>query len=124
MSTLFSCRCNVAVMLLTDVVVDGVDLDWSIHVPLMLHILFLGLDHNRPLVHEHCKQLLLNLLLVLADHNDHLTVAHILLNCKTSQLGLGLTTPALPVLSHVFTGVYERYNPSSSYDHQSFITYD
>jgi hypothetical protein len=94
-------------MLLTDVVVDGVDLDWSIHVPLMLHILFLGLDHNRPLVHEHCKQLLLNLLLVLADHNDHLTVAHILLNCKTSQLGLGLTTPALPVLSHVFTGVYE-----------------
>ncbi|KAJ9600360.1 hypothetical protein L9F63_009330, partial [Diploptera punctata] len=96
-------RCNVAVMLLTDVVVDGVDLDWSIHVPLMLHILFLGLDHNRPLVHEHCKQLLLNLLLVLADHNDHLTVAHILLNCKTSQLGLGLTTPTLPVLSHVFT---------------------
>ncbi|XP_069669911.1 protein furry isoform X4 [Periplaneta americana] len=96
-------RCNVAVMLLTDVVVDGVDLDWSIHVPLMLHILFLGLDHNRPLVHEHCKQLLLNLLLVLADHNDHLTVAHILLNCKTSQLGLGLTTPALPVLTNVFT---------------------
>lgn len=95
-------------MLLTDVVVDGVDLDWSIHVPLMLHILFLGLDHNRPLVHEHCKQLLLNLLLVLADHNDHLTVAHILLNCKTSQLGLGLTTPAFPVLSHVFTGVYEH----------------
>jgi hypothetical protein len=94
-------------MLLTDVVVDGVDLDWSIHVPLMLHILFLGLDHNRPLVHEHCKQLLLNLLLVLADHSDHLTVAQILLNCKTSQLGLGITTPALPVLSHVFTGVYE-----------------
>ncbi|XP_021940399.1 protein furry [Zootermopsis nevadensis] len=59
-------RCNVAVMLLTDVVVDGVDLDWSIHVPLMLHILFLGLDH-------------------------------------TSLLGLGITTPTLPVLSHVFT---------------------
>jgi hypothetical protein len=93
-------------MLLTDVVVDGVDVDWSIHVPLMLHILFLGLDHNRPLVHEHCKQLLLNLLLVLADHSDHLTVAHILLNCKTSELGLGLTTPSLPVLSHVFTGMY------------------
>ena len=98
-------------MLLADVVVDGVDLDWSIHVPLMLHILFLGLDHNRPLVHEHCKQLLLNLLLVLADHNDHLTVAHILLNCKTAQLGLGLTTPTLPVLSHVFTGngLYEQH---------------
>nr|CAD7394481.1 unnamed protein product [Timema cristinae] len=82
----------------------GMDLDWSIHVPLMLHILFLGMDHNRPLVHEHCKQLLLNLLVVLAEHNDHLTVAHILLNSKTAQLGLGLPAPALPVLPHVFTG--------------------
>ncbi|XP_047109734.1 protein furry [Schistocerca piceifrons] len=96
-------RCNVAVMLLVDVVVDGVDLDWSIHVPLMLHILFLGLDHSRQLVHEHCRMLLLNLLVALADHCDHLTVAHILLNCKTGQLGLGLPTPALPVLSHIFT---------------------
>lgn len=40
-------RCNVAVMLLCDVVLDGVELDWSIHVPLMLHIIFLGLDHTR-----------------------------------------------------------------------------
>lgn len=96
-------RCNVAVMLLTDVVVDVVDLDWSIHVPLMLHILFLGLDHSRTLVHEHCKQLLLNLLIVLADHSDHLSVAQILLNRKTVQLGLGLPTPPLPVLTHNFT---------------------
>ncbi|XP_046667613.1 protein furry isoform X2 [Homalodisca vitripennis] len=96
-------RCNVAVMLLTDVVVDVVDLDWSIHVPLMLHILFLGLDHSRTLVHEHCKQLLLNLLLVLADHADHLSVAQILLNRKTMELGLGLPTPLLPVITHNFT---------------------
>lgn len=100
----FCLRCNVAVMLLCDVVVDGVELDWTIHVPLMLHILFLGLDHTRPLVHQHCKQLLLNLLIVLAQHNDHLTVAHVLLNSKTNQLGLGLPTPALPVLTHTFTG--------------------
>lgn len=97
-------RCNVAVMLLCDVVVDGVELDWTVHVPLMLHILFLGLDHTRPLVHQHCKQLLLNLLIVLAQHNDHLTVAHILLNSKTNQLELGLTTPPLLVLTHTFTG--------------------
>ncbi|XP_063231705.1 protein furry [Bacillus rossius redtenbacheri] len=96
-------RCNVAVMLLTDVVVDGVEVDWSIHVPLMLHILFLGMDHSRPLVHEHCKQLLLNLLVVLADHGDHLAVARVLLNSKTAQLGLGLPTPVLPVLPHTFT---------------------
>uniref|UniRef100_A0A1B6DU14 Cell morphogenesis central region domain-containing protein n=1 Tax=Clastoptera arizonana TaxID=38151 RepID=A0A1B6DU14_9HEMI len=103
---IFVYRCNVAVMLLTDVVVDIADLDWSIHVPLMLHILFLGMDHSRTLVHEHCKQLLLNLLLVLADHSDHLSVAQILLNRKTAQLGLGLPTPPLQLLIHNFTGKY------------------
>ncbi|XP_024946755.1 protein furry isoform X2 [Cephus cinctus] len=96
-------RCNIAVMLLTDVVVDGVQLDWSIHVPLMLHIVFLGLDHSRPLVREHCRCLLLNLLVVLGDHRDHLGVARVLLASRTEQLGLGLTTPALPVLKHNFT---------------------
>ena len=97
-------------MLLTDVVVDGVEVDWSIHVPLMLHILFLGLDHTRPLVHEHCKTLLLNLLVVLADHSDHLTVAQILLNSKTKLLGLGLHIPSLPVINHNFT------EPDSNFD--------
>ncbi|CAB3359556.1 Hypothetical predicted protein [Cloeon dipterum] len=96
-------RCNLAVMLLADVVIDGVDVDWSIHVPLMLHMAFLGLDHTRPLVHEHCRRLLLNLLLVLADHNDSFTVARTLLNCKTASLGLGLPTPSLPVIKHNFT---------------------
>lgn len=91
-------------MLLCDVVVDGIELDWTIHVPLMLHILFLGLDHTKALVHQHCKQLLLNLLIVLAQHNDHLTVAHVLLNSKTSNLGLGIPMPQLAVILHTFTG--------------------
>lgn len=56
-------RCNVAVMLLTDIVIDGIDgIDLALNIPLMLHILFLGLDHTRPIVRDHCKQLLLNLL--------------------------------------------------------------
>lgn len=56
-------RCNVAVMLLTDIVIDGIpEVDWTLHVPIMLHILFLGLDHTRPIVRDHCKQLLLNFL--------------------------------------------------------------
>ncbi|KAK0097546.1 hypothetical protein PV326_001186 [Microctonus aethiopoides] len=96
-------RCNIAVMLLTDVVVDGVQLDWAIHVPLMLHIIFLGLDHSRPLVRDHCRLLLLNLLVVLGDHRDHLGVARLLLASRTEQLGLGLSTPALPILEHNFT---------------------
>ncbi|XP_030765953.1 protein furry isoform X3 [Sitophilus oryzae] len=96
-------RCNVGVMLLCDIVVDGIELDWAIHVPLMLHILFLGLDHTRTIVYQHCKRLLLNLLTVLAQHNDHLTVAHILLNSQSVQLELGLSTPSLSVVRHVFT---------------------
>ncbi|XP_076040545.1 microtubule binding protein furry isoform X4 [Oratosquilla oratoria] len=88
-------RCNVAVMLLCDVIVAGIDVDshsvdWSIHVPLMLHIIALGLDHSRHLVHQHCKILLIHLLTVLADHHDHLGVARVLLNNKTMQLGYGL----------------------------------
>ena len=70
-------RCNLAVMFLVDLVVEGMDqgseVDWSVHLPLVLHMAILGLDHNRPLVSEHCKELLLNLLLVLAEHGDHLT---------------------------------------------------
>ncbi|KAF5298944.1 hypothetical protein FQR65_LT19560 [Abscondita terminalis] len=110
-------RCNVAVMLLCDVVVDGLELDWTIHVPLMLHILFLGLDNTRPMVYQHCKQLLLNLLIVMAQHNDHLTVAHIILNSKTNLLGLGLPTPALPVPQNTFTEtnpVFDSYLQNSA----------
>lgn len=52
-------------MLLADIVVDGIpEVDWTLHVPIMLHILFLGLDHTRPIVRDHCKQLLLNLLVI------------------------------------------------------------
>lgn len=103
---MFYCyRCNVAVMLLTDIVIDGIpEIDWTLHIPIMLHILFLGLDHTRPIVRDHCKQLLLNILVVLAEHNDHLTVSKILLNAQTSKMGLGLPIPSLPVLNHNFTG--------------------
>ena len=51
-------RCNLALMLIQDVVVDGLEspsLVWPLHVPFMLHIIFLGLDNARPLVHENCE---------------------------------------------------------------------
>ncbi|KAJ8737271.1 hypothetical protein PYW07_000542 [Mythimna separata] len=96
-------RCNVAVMLLCDVVLDGVELDWSIHVPLMLHIVFLGMDHTRWIVHQHCRQLLLNLLIAVAAHHDHLTVARVLLASRSQQLGLGVPQPTLPLVPHNFT---------------------
>ena len=100
-------RCNLAVILLTDLVVDGLDLDchsvdWSAHVPLMLHIIFLGLDNSRELVYNHCHQLLLNLLIVLGQHNDHLTVSSVLMNGQTDQMKYGLNLPALPIFQHNF----------------------
>lgn len=94
-------------MLLTDIIIDGIpEIDWTLHIPIMLHILFLGLDHTRPIVRDHCKQLLLNCLVVLSEHNDHLTVAKILLNAQTTKMGLGLPIPTLPVSTHNFTGMY------------------
>ena len=84
-------RCNLALILLTDLVVDGLDLDchsvdWSVHMPLMLHIIFLGLDNNKEMIYRHCHQLLLNLLIVLGQHSDHLTVSSILMNGQIEQV--------------------------------------
>lgn len=47
---------------------------------------------------------LLTFQIVLAEHNDHLTVARILLNSETTKLQLGLTVPSLPVITNNFTG--------------------
>ncbi|XP_059157209.1 protein furry homolog isoform X2 [Physella acuta] len=63
-------RSNIAVMFLCDLVLDGMEVDWSPHLPLMLHIIFLGLDHSRALVYEHCKKLLQNLLLLAASQEQ------------------------------------------------------
>jgi len=104
-STCIFFRCNIAVMLLKDLPSDSLDIDWSIHMPLMLHIALLGMDHSRSLVHQHCKQLLLNLLLVLANNSDQLTIAQVLLNRDTIHLSLGLPTPPVPVTQHNFTGM-------------------
>ena len=80
-------------MFLVDLVVEGMEqgneVDWSVHLPLVLHMAILGLDHSRSLVSEHCKQLLLNLLVVLAEHADHLTgrkFIHFTLYCSIQFL--------------------------------------
>ncbi|XP_012945432.1 protein furry homolog isoform X2 [Aplysia californica] len=67
-------RSNIAVMFLCDLVLDGLEVDWSPHLPLMLHVIFLGLDHSRALVYEHCKKLLQNLLL-LASSQEQVSAA-------------------------------------------------
>ncbi|XP_070197468.1 protein furry-like isoform X3 [Littorina saxatilis] len=76
-------RSNMAVMFLSDLVLDGLLIDWSPHLPLMLHIIFLGLDHSRALVYEHCKKLLQSILL-LASYHDHPTAARLLLSHQSN----------------------------------------
>uniref|UniRef100_A0A7N9AYG7 Furry homolog b (Drosophila) n=1 Tax=Mastacembelus armatus TaxID=205130 RepID=A0A7N9AYG7_9TELE len=66
-------RCNIAVIFMTEMVVDhSVREDWALHLPLLLHALFLGLDHYRPEVYEHSKRLLLHLLIALSYAPDFL----------------------------------------------------
>ena len=43
-----------------------------------------GLDNTRPLIHEHCKRLLVNLLMVYATHSEHhFTVAKLAITHRT-----------------------------------------
>ncbi|XP_026797421.1 protein furry homolog isoform X6 [Pangasianodon hypophthalmus] len=73
-------RCNIAVIFMTEMVVDhSVREDWALHLPLLLHALFLGLDHYRPEVFEHSKRLLLHLLIALSCNNNFQVIASVLL---------------------------------------------
>ncbi|GAA6066636.1 protein furry homolog isoform X1, partial [Tachysurus ichikawai] len=77
-------RCNIAVIFMTELVVDhSVKEDWSLHLPLLLHALFLGMDHCRPEVFEHSKHLLLHLLLTLSCSRSFPLVSSMLTHSKS-----------------------------------------
>ena len=132
-------RCNLAAILITDLVkiltitnpldfiykfppffqvvdLDCNSVDWSVHIPLMLHIIFLGLDNSRELVHKHCQQLLLNLFIVIGQHQDHLGISRILMNAKIDLDSVGLSLPSLPVIKHNFTEKPEEVTLEESVD--------
>ena len=48
------------------------EVDWLEHLPLLLHVGLLGLDLMRPLVYEHSKALLGNLVIVVACKDNTL----------------------------------------------------
>ncbi|KAK5904963.1 hypothetical protein CesoFtcFv8_006477 [Champsocephalus esox] len=76
-------RCNIAVIFMTEMVVDhSVREDWAIHLPLLLHALFLGMDHYRPEVFEHSKRLLLHLLITLSCNSNFQAIASVLLQTR------------------------------------------
>ncbi|XP_061916437.1 protein furry homolog isoform X4 [Entelurus aequoreus] len=88
-------RCNIAVIFMTEMVVDhSVREDWALHLPLLLHALFLGMDHYRPEVFEHSKRLLLHLLITLSCHNNFQAVASVLLQTREFHGAKTLTCKA------------------------------
>ena len=56
--------------MLSELVMELQEVDWSPYLPLLLHTVVLGLDWFRPLVYEHSKKLLGSLIVVLACRND------------------------------------------------------
>ncbi|XP_058494986.1 protein furry homolog-like isoform X4 [Solea solea] len=73
-------RCNIAVILLTDLIVDhGVKVEWGAYLHLLLHAIFIGFDHQHPEVYEHCKRLLLHLLVAQGANSNVQSVAMVLL---------------------------------------------
>lgn len=59
-------RCNFALILLSELVITLQDVDWSPHLPLLLHVVLLGLDLLRNIIFDHSRRLLGNLVVVLA----------------------------------------------------------
>ncbi|KAJ7393115.1 hypothetical protein OS493_008414 [Desmophyllum pertusum] len=76
-------------MLLAELVLDQSLSRWEEHLPLMLHVIFLALDHGKAWVYEHSKRLLINLIIVLVCRGDHVSLAQSLFNFITiSEQGL------------------------------------
>uniref|UniRef100_A0A8C6KUG6 FRY microtubule binding protein n=1 Tax=Nothobranchius furzeri TaxID=105023 RepID=A0A8C6KUG6_NOTFU len=99
-------RCNIAVIFMTEMVVDhSVREDWTLHLPLLLHALFLGMDHYRPEVFEHSKRLLLHLLITLLCDNNFQAIASILLQTREIYVTKTLTCKPNP-----------EYSPAGSLD--------
>ncbi|KAG8003464.1 Protein furry-like protein-like [Nibea albiflora] len=94
-------RCNIAVILLTDLIVDhGVKVEWSAYLHLLLHAIFIGFDHQHPEVYEHCKRLLLHLLVVQGANSNVQSVAMVLLRNRDYNEPRVLTVkPVAPELN-------------------------
>ncbi|CAF4517265.1 unnamed protein product, partial [Rotaria magnacalcarata] len=73
-------RCSIAIMLINELIVSGLQIDWSAHLPQLLHVAMLGMDHNRAIVYEHCKSLVFNLLLAFSVQSDQIWLSEMLLS--------------------------------------------
>ncbi|OXB83826.1 UNVERIFIED_CONTAM: hypothetical protein H355_003038 [Colinus virginianus] len=113
-------RCNIAVILLTDLIVDhSVKVEWGGYLHLLLHAIFIGFDHCHPEVYEHCKRLLLHLLIVMGSGSNVQSVASVLLRNREFNESRVLTVKQSTHLDYTFTGVHDfipDYQPSPMTD--------
>uniref|UniRef100_A0A670I083 FRY microtubule binding protein n=1 Tax=Podarcis muralis TaxID=64176 RepID=A0A670I083_PODMU len=101
-------RCNIAVIFMTEMVVDhSVREDWALHLPLLLHALFLGLDHYRPEVFEHSKKLLLHLLIALSCNSNFQAIASVLLQTREMNETKTLTVQSAYLPEYFYTGGFD-----------------
>uniref|UniRef100_A0A8D0H4U3 FRY microtubule binding protein n=1 Tax=Sphenodon punctatus TaxID=8508 RepID=A0A8D0H4U3_SPHPU len=101
-------RCNIAVIFMTEMVVDhSVREDWALHLPLLLHALFLGLDHYRPEVFEHSKKLLLHLLIALSCNSNFQVIASVLLQTREMNETKTLTVQPAYLPEYLYTGGFD-----------------
>ncbi|KFQ16043.1 Protein furry homolog-like, partial [Leptosomus discolor] len=114
-------RCNIAVILLTDLIVDhSVKVEWGGYLHLLLHAIFIGFDHCHREVYEHCKRLLLHLLIVMGSGSNVQSVASVLLRNREFNESRVLTVKQTTHLDYTFTaGVHDfipDYQPSPMTD--------
>uniref|UniRef100_A0A8C5MCH2 FRY like transcription coactivator n=1 Tax=Leptobrachium leishanense TaxID=445787 RepID=A0A8C5MCH2_9ANUR len=113
-------RCNIAVILLTDLIIDhSVKVEWGGYLHLLLHAIFIGFDHYHPEVYEHCKRLLLHLLIVMGSNSSVQSVASVLLRNRECNEPRVLTVKHNAHLEYSFTGINDfipDYQPSPMTD--------
>ncbi|NWI09674.1 FRYL protein, partial [Crypturellus soui] len=105
-------RCNIAVILLTDLIVDhSVKVEWGGYLHLLLHAIFIGFDHCHPEVYEHCKRLLLHLLIVMGSSSNVQSVASVLLRNREFNESRMLTVKQASHLDYTFTAGVNDFIP-------------
>uniref|UniRef100_F7CWF6 FRY-like transcription coactivator n=1 Tax=Xenopus tropicalis TaxID=8364 RepID=F7CWF6_XENTR len=113
-------RCNIAVILLTDLIIDhSVKVEWGVYLHLLLHAIFIGFDHYHPEVYEHCRRLLLHLLIVMGSNSNVQNVASVLLRNRECNEPRVLTVRSSAHLDYLFTGINDfipEYQPSPMTD--------
>ncbi|KAB1282901.1 Protein furry homolog-like, partial [Camelus dromedarius] len=105
-------RCNIAVILLTDLIIDhSVKVEWGSYLHLLLHAIFIGFDHCHPEVYEHCKRLLLHLLIVMGSNSNIRTAASVLLRNKEFNEPRVLTVKQIAHSDYTFTAGVSDFIP-------------